>query len=238
MTRVTRTLRLYLANTSWSLYTPLYILGIMTMFSVIITGIIGINTGFPLPADVRENMRYNGGALYAPPGFLVSVGVLAMNRNFAMALALGSTRKDLWRGTSLGFLLTSSLVGVGAVLALGLERLTNHWFIGARAFDVQFLGEGDVLRTFITMFLLSILSLYVGAFFGTVFRAYGTVWTTIAAILVTVGLLVLVALAVWQSTRVSQVWDSLGAWLLLNLAAALALLAAGGSYAVNRRAVV
>ena len=88
------------------------------------------------------------------------------------------------------------------------------------------------------MFLLSILSLYVGAFFGTVFRAYGTVWTAIAAILVTVGLLALVALAVWQSTRVSQVWDSLGAWLLLNLAAALALLAAGGSYAVNRRAVV
>ena len=138
----------------------------------------------------------------------------------------------------MGFLLTSSVVGVGAVLALGLERLTNHWFIGARAFDVQFLGEGDVVRTFITMFLLSILSLYVGAFFGTVFRAYGTVWTAIAAILVTVGLLALVALAVWQSTRVSQVWDSLGAWLLLNLAAALALLAAGGSYAVNRRAVV
>lgn len=238
MTYIRRSLRLYLANRSWALYTPLYILGIMTMFSVIIAAIIGISVGYPLPDDIVQNMRYNGGALYAPPGFLFSVGVLAMNRNFSMALAFGSTRRDLWLGTSIGFLITSTLVGLGSLVFLALERATDHWFIGARAFDVQFLAEGDLVRTFTTMFLLAILSLYAGAFFGTVFRAFGTVWTAVSAILVTLALLGVIALAVWQSSLTSELWDSLGAWLLLNIAAVLALLAAAGSYAVNRRAVV
>jgi len=146
MTHALPNLRLYLANRTWSVLTPIYILAIMTGITVVITAIIGIATGLPIPDDIRHDMRFNGGAIYCIPGFLISVGALAMNRNFSMALALGSTRRHFWIGTALGFVITSLTLGVGSLVGLGLERLTNHWFIGARAFDVTPLGMGTSCR--------------------------------------------------------------------------------------------
>ena len=77
----------------------------------------------------------------------------------------------------------SLAVGVGTVLLLGLgdpHRPLVHQ--RARAFDVVALGSGDPVQAFATMFVLSMLSLYTGAFFGTIYRALGTVWTSVAAV--------------------------------------------------------
>ena len=238
MTHVLRSMRLYLANRTWSVLTPIYILAIMTGITVVITAIIGIATGLPIPDDIRHDMRFNGGAIYCIPGFLISVGALAMNRNFSMALALGSTRRHFWIGTALGFVITSLTLGVGSLVGLGLERLTNHWFIGARAFDVTPLGDGDVVQTFTTTTILALLSLFLGALFGTVFRAFGAVWTTVTAIGLGLLLAGAAALVVASWSEVVTLIGTLGPWLLLNIAAVLALLAAAGSYVVNRLATV
>lgn len=239
MTEYTRrTVRLYLTNRTWALGVPLFILGGMLTLSIAIAAIIGIKLGLPLPDDVAEGMRGNAGSIYSVPGFLIALGALAMNRNFAMALAFGATRRHFYLGTSIGFLATSAAVGAGAVVGLGLERLTGHWFIGARAFDVAALGDGNVGQTFATMFLLSLFSLYLGALFGTIFRAFGSLWTTLAVIAVVLLLLGLLALTVWQWTRVSSVVGALGAWAPLLAGAVAAALAAAGGYAVNRHATV
>jgi hypothetical protein len=113
------------------------------------------------------------------PGFLVSVGVLAATRNFAMALAFGSTRRHFWLGTTAGFVVTAAVTAAAAVLMLGLERLTGHWFVGAYAFDVAVLGNGNIAQTFSVTFVLALLSLTVGALFGTVLRAFGTKATAV-----------------------------------------------------------
>lgn len=238
MTPVRRTLRLYLANRGWVLLTPLYILAVMLLISVAIAGAVGMQTGFPIPQDVNFNMRYNGGALYSVPGFLMSVGVLAMSRNFDMALALGATRRNFWLGTGLGFVLTSAVVGGYSVIFLGLERLTDHWFIGARAFDVALLGDGDPVRTFATMFLAAALSLFLGAFFGMVYRTFGTTWTSITAVVLGLAALAGVALGIRQWSDIEPLWHSMGSWLALLAAAVLTLVAAVGSYGVNRRATI
>lgn len=238
MTHIRPNLRLYLANRWWVVGTPVFILALMTLISIAIAGIIGLGTGFPIPPDAQEGMRSNAGALFSIPGFLVSVGVLAMNRNFSMALSFGSTRRHFWLGTALGFVLTSLVVAVSALGFLGLELLTNHWFFGARAFDVALLGDGNALQTFLTMFVLALLSLFAGAFFGTVFRAFGPTWTALAAILTGAALLGCIALVVANWTTLLPVIADLGMWLALNVAAVLALLAAAGSYAVNRVATV
>lgn len=238
MTHVRPNLRLYLANRTGVLFTPVVILTIMLGLSLIVAGFIGIATGFPLPEGTVVRMRYNGGALYCVPGFLLSVGVLAMNRNFSMALAFGSTRRNFWLGTSIGFILTSLAVGVGTVLLLGLEILTDHWFINARAFDVVALGSGDPVQAFATMFVLSMLSLYTGAFFGTIYRALGTVWTSVAA--VGLGVLALSAGAafLWKWDVIAPQVVGWEAWFFVALGLVTAALMAAASYGANRTATV
>ena len=63
MTHVRPNLRLYLANRTGVLLTPVVILTIMLGLSLIVAGFIGIATGFPLPEGTVVRMRYNGGAL-------------------------------------------------------------------------------------------------------------------------------------------------------------------------------
>lgn len=238
MNYVRRTLRLYLTNRTWALGIPVFILGGMVALSILISVIIGINLGFPLPADVQDGMRGNAGSVYSIPGFLIALGALAMNRNFSMALAFGASRRNFYLGTSLGFLATAATVGVGALVGLAVERLTNYWFIGARAFDVTVLGDGNIVKTFMTMFVLALLSMYVGALFGTIFRAFGTVWTSVSVIAVVLVLAALLILTVWQWRHIEPLYTRLGDWLPLILAAVAAVLAAAGSYGVNRRATV
>jgi hypothetical protein len=60
---------------------------------VLIALVTGIVVGLPLPAAVEEGFRNNLMSLTALPGFLVSMGALAVNRNFAMTLGL----VRLWR---------------------------------------------------------------------------------------------------------------------------------------------
>ena len=167
MTYARRSLRLYLANRSYVTLIPGGILVIMLAMSLVIGVAIGMATEFPLSAQIQEGMRENnGGAVYSIPGFLISLGVLAVNRNFAMALAFGSTL--------MGFALTSGATAASAVVLLALEKATNHWFFGVHAFDVAALGKGDYLLTFASVFVLAVLSLALGALFGTAYRAFGT----------------------------------------------------------------
>ena len=175
MTYARRSLRLYLANRSYVTLIPGGILVIMLAMSLVIGVAIGMATEFPLSAQIQEGMRENnGGAVYSIPGFLISLGVLAVNRNFAMALAFGSTRRHFWLGTLMGFALTSGATAASAVVLLALEKATNHWFFGVHAFDVAALGKGDYVLTFASVFVLAVLSLALGALFGTAYRAFGT----------------------------------------------------------------
>jgi hypothetical protein len=118
-----RSFRLYLANREYVLAVPIYTLGLMLLLSILIVIVVGIATGFPVSKDFEEGFRANSGAILSLPGFLVSVGVLAATRNFAMALAFGSTRRHFWLGTTAGFVVTAAVTAAAAVLMLGLERL-------------------------------------------------------------------------------------------------------------------
>lgn len=239
MNHARKSLRLYLANRWWTLATPIFILLIMVALSVAVAVIVRLATGEPLTAEIQEGFRENNaGAIWSVPGFLISVGAISMNHGFSLALALGSSRRDFWLGTSLGFLTTSLAVGAGSVLFLALELLTGHWWIGAHAFDVAMLGRGNYLQTFATMTVFSLLSLYIGAFFGTVFRAWGSVWTTVSAIGAALLLLASIALVAIGWERVGPVVETLGTWsIVVGMGLACAAFVTG-SVITNRRATI
>ncbi len=233
-----RSLRLYLANRQYALAVPLYTLGLMVVISILIAIVMGIATGFPLSAATQEGFRANSGAIWSLTGFLASVGILAANRNFAMALAFGSTRRHFWLGTTAGFVLTAAVTGVGAVVALGLERLTGHWFVGAYALDVAVLGNGNVAQTFGVVFVLALLSMTGGAMFGTVYRAFGVRATALLGIASLVLIFLAVVLVVWRWSALEPLVAGWGAWAGVIVGAVLIVVTAVGSYAACQRASV
>ena len=85
-------------------------------------------------------------------------------------------------------------------------------------------------------FVLSLLSLFLGALFGTVFRAFGAVPTTVTAATLGVVVMGLVALGVWQRVRVIAFLADWGLWAVVAIVAALVVAVAAASYSSNRLA--
>lgn len=110
-----RSLRLYLSNKVYVVGVPVITLGAMVLISVLIALVMGIVVGLPLPAEIAENYKGNAMALTSLPGFLISMGALVVNRNFAMALAFGSSRRSFWTGTAIGFCVTSFVTAAAAI---------------------------------------------------------------------------------------------------------------------------
>ena len=231
-----RSLRLYLTNKTYVVGVPAITLAAMVAFSILIALMMGIAVGLPLPTEVELGFRGNVGSLTAVPGFLISLGALAVNRNFSMALAFGNTRRHFWVGTAMGFVATSLVTAATAVALLALEKFTGGWFIHAHAFDVVAMGSGSYLKTFGMVLVLSLLSLFLGALFGTVYRAFGTVATTVTAITLGVVIMGLVALGVWQRVRVVAFLADWGLWAVVAILAALVVAVAAASYSANRLA--
>lgn len=234
-----RTLRLHLAERDNAYLAPVLILTAVVVLSILVGLVIGIITGFPLPAEVTEGFRTgNLGVLWALPGFLISSSALAVNRTLPTVLALGGTRRDYWLGSSAGYLVTSVVTAVAALVLLAAERLTGGWFLGVRALDVAFLGDGNPLLVFLTMTLLCLAGLLLGAAFGTVFRAYGAKGLTVviaAAVLLLVGL---IALAVSQWEITSRLALGAGVWLVPLILLGVVVASAAGSLLAIRRATV
>ncbi len=233
-----RSLRLYLANRQDVLAVPLYTLAALVLLSVLVSIVIGIATGFPLSVSVQDGFRASSGTIWALPGFLATVGIMAATRNFAMALAFGSTRRHFWLGTMAGFVLTAAVTGVGAVVALGLERLTGHWFVGAYALDVAALGNGNVAQTLGVVFVVALVAMTAGAMFGTVYRAFGAKTTALLGVACVVLLFVAIAVIVGKWGSLGPLVDGWGAWAGVAVGAVLIVVTAAGSYAACQRASV
>lgn len=233
-----RAFRLYLANPMYVVGVPALTLAGMSALMILVALIAGIAVGLPLPPDVAAGFRTSLGPTLAFPGFLVALGALAVNRNFAMALAFGGTRRHFWFGTSLGFAATSLATAVSGVVLLGLEKVTDGWFVHVATFGVQALGGGDVPKTFTMLLLISLLSMYVGALFGTVYRAFGTRALVFAVIVSACVIALLLAVGVWQREWVTALVSDQGLWAVAATLAALVAGVATASYATNRLATI
>lgn len=238
MKYVQRSLKLYLANRSNVLGVPTMILGLVVLITILISVAIGVAIGFPITEHNNGEPIYNMGALFSIPGFLISLGVIAVNRNFAMALAFGATRRDFWLGTSIGFVVTSVVTGLGALLLMTVEKLTNGYWIGAVAFNMPLLGDGNYLTCFVVIFATSLASLFIGAAFGTIYRAYGATATTATAIASAVALFGLIILATWQRATILPWFIEHGAWSIAAIMGGFAVIGALGSASANRAAIV
>ncbi|MFT8705112.1 hypothetical protein [Bifidobacterium aquikefiricola] len=229
----------YLAERQYSLLIPLYILVLMWLISVIIVLLMGIKAGLPLPTSIQEgNAVGNVGSVMSTPYFLVVGGALCVNRQFNAALSFGSTRRDFWIGTTLGFFVTAAASGIFVDIALLCEKITNHWWLGVHAFDVAILGSGNYILAFLVMFTLTFTSLMIGATFGTVFRSFGTKALAVSIIATGVVLLAAFAVSIWQSTPILRLFAEWGVWTLIAFLGVASLIMTIAGYCVNQHATI
>lgn len=229
----------YLAEPQYSVLIPMEILALVWVVSAVIVLLMSIKAGLPLPASVQQsNSRYNLGVIYSFPWFLVSAGALCVNRQFSAALAFGSTRRDFWFGTTIGFLITSATTAAFGTVALLFEKITNHWWFGVHAFDVAALGSGNYLMTFAVIFTLALVTLLIGATYGTVFRSFGASVLIVSILATVIVLIAFGALFIWQMTPVMTFLTPWINWVPSAGFALASLIMVVAGYFVNQHATV
>lgn len=174
MNRVAAVVRMHLARHFSTFAMPVFLTVGVVVALIIITLAIraaGVDT---TSEEFVTGMGNNGGVAYSLLGFLIALGVQAANASFAFATSLGVTRRHYVAGTAIYFVVQSAILTALMALLLILEKLTNHWFIGARAMDVFILGSGSWGRFLLIVFLGVLTSLSLGALFGASWLRFGS----------------------------------------------------------------
>ncbi len=192
MNRIVKVARLQANKLDVTFLVPLYILAAVMVISALIVFAIQRGGGDPSSADYVEGARMNMGMVWSLPGFLVYLGVQAVSTTFPFALALGTTRRAFVAGTALANLVQSAYIALVMLALLGIELVTNHWFIGLYVLDTYFLGAGDPLKLFLTAFIGTFLMLSIGGVFGAIWVRFGAKGPTILGL--ALGLVLAIAI--------------------------------------------
>ncbi|GAA2544698.1 uncharacterized membrane protein YidH (DUF202 family) [Neomicrococcus aestuarii] len=189
--RILRVVKLQLVDKKQQILVPVLITAAGIVISVIVGELIKL-AGAPAGA-VTEGMRNNQAALWILCGYFISLGALMYSRSLPFAVALGSTRREYWLGTTLTLLVASVGLAVASTLLLGLEKLTNGWFTGTRMYDTYIMGDGNYGYAFLMGFVISALSLLAGNFFAAIYLRWKSAGVTYSIILIVLALLGVIA---------------------------------------------
>lgn len=229
--RPTDVLRLHFAQRSTLLLTPPGIMALVFVITAIIAFVF-FRTGSVPGSDLWvESSRNNGAVFWALPGFFGWLGVQTVALTFPLALSLGSTRRTFVLGTVLTHVTLAAYVTLMLLVILGLEVLTNHWFVGLYVADVNILGAGNPGVLAIAAFLGTLTVLSVGGAFAAAWVRFGAIGPTALAVgtVLSLGLLVILLVPAFASF---QLW-----WLTVAGVTAI-VLALGAQYLFLRTSSV
>lgn len=190
--RILRVVKLQLVDKNQLIKVPLMIIGAGILISVIVGELIKL-AGAPDSA-VTEGMRNNQAALWIIMGYFISLGALMYSRSLPFAVALGSTRREYWWGTTLALLVASVGYAALSTVLLFLEKLTGGWFTGTRMYDSYIMGDGNYGYAFLMGLVVGGFSLLAGNFFAAIYlrwKAPGVTFTIIGSVLVLLGVIAL-----------------------------------------------
>lgn len=234
---LTKIVRLHFADPMRLLGVPLVILATTTAVCVVI--MLLIQSFVPGdPTEISEGFRYNQATLWCFGGYFVSVGVMAYSRTMPFAMGMGATRRQYWTGTAVAVVLEALYIGAAMTIFLALEKATGHWFTGTHMFDVYVMGNGSYRDIFLMGFGISMLMLFVGTMFASVFIR----WNTRGVLLVVAGIVATVLLLAWAFLTLGvNVLGFFASDVVAKIALIMAVLgaiSAAGSWLVLRRAPI
>lgn len=229
--------RLHFADPMRLIGVPMSIFATTTAICVVI--MLLLRAFVPMdPAELSEGFRYNQAPLWCFGGYFVSVGAMAYARTMPFAMGMGATRRQYWAGTAIALLLESLYIGVAMTVFLAIEKATGHWFTGTHMFDVYVMGNGSYLDIFLMGFGISMLTLFVGTMFASVFVR----WNQKGVLLVVFGIIAVFLLLAWILLSLGvDVVSFFSTDIVARVAMVLivlGMLSAAGSWLVLRRAPV
>lgn len=235
MNRTLKVTRLHLNKLSSFLVAPLGIVAVVMVVSIIIALAIQ-RGGSPVDsASYVEGARWNSGIVWSLPGFLIYYGVQAVATTYPFGLALGSTRRDFILGTTVANILQAAYVAILLVVLLGIELVTDHWFMSVYVLDVNALGAGNPWILMASVFLGVLFCLTIGGLFGSIWVRFGPKGPAIAGL--ALGVVMAVALLILAPNLVELIFDITAQGLAIA-AVAMIVVALGGTWLAMRRASV
>lgn len=169
---LSKIVRLHFVDRSRMIDAPLLI---MAGVAVLIVAVMLVLEGFTdVPrAELSEGFRYNQAAIWCLSGYIMNVGVMAYARTMPYAMGLGATRRQYFWGTTAALALEAVIIAAMMTTFLFFEKITGHWFTGARMFDTFLTGDGDYVNMFVVGFGISLAMLLLGSFFAAVYMRWG-----------------------------------------------------------------
>lgn len=235
MNRILKVTRLHLNKPAAFLVTPLGIVGIVLVVSIIIAVVLQRAGLDPSTPGYVEGARYNSGIIWSLPGFLIYYGVQAVSTTYPFGLALGTTRRNFILGTVVANLIMSAYVAILLTVLLGIELATNHWFLSAYVLDSYAIGAGNPFVLAATAFVGVFFFLTLGGFFGAVWVRFGSRGPLVVGL--ALGLVVALTLLV-LAPRLGEIFMNLSRGTLGGAAVVIIVLALVGTWLAMRRASV
>lgn len=211
----------------------------LIVFGLIPVGLHHVLTAHGVASVPNTHARWTG-AIAALFVTSFAISVQSIGRGMPFALTLGLSRRSYYAGTALlGAVLAFANATVVTVMQ-AIERATDGWGVHMSFFRVPYILEGPWYVTWLTSFVgLTLLFVY-GMWHGIVYRRWG-IFGTVTFI----AAQVLLALVAAVSVTLTHAWPSVGSFFIgltaLGftgvLAAAAAVLLAGGHVTIRRAAV-
>lgn len=194
MKNIAAVTRLQINKRALVLGAPATILALVTIVSIIIALAMARAGMDSQSAEYVQGFRQNTGVINSISGFLVYLGVQAVATTFPFGMAMGTTRRAYTLGT-LGYnILQSIYMAVLAVILLGLEKLTEQWFVHAYVMNTTLLGNGNPAKLMGIIFVLTLTMMSIGGVFGAVFTKAGAkgplILSGVLAVVISVGVLI------------------------------------------------
>lgn len=181
MSRLTPVLKLNTVNRSAGVWMVVGVITVSGLLSLLAGVVLHVVLGAPVGA-VAEALRYNQVLLWWPGIALLVHAAQVIGTSTPLALALGATRRSMWWGSVLIFVLHALLAAAVLTVLLLLERATGGWFLGLPAFDVHLFAGGSPAWALLVAFLVYLGAQLIGAVFATVYVRGGPVALTLSII--------------------------------------------------------
>ena len=199
----------------------------------------GVNIVISLTVPTGQHGIYTGGlvSLYA---FMLLCGAMSMTRSLPFGLTLGVSRRTYYLGTALLVVVLGVVYGLALTVLQLVERATNGWGVRLHFFRVPWIMDGPWYQTWLTSFVLLVLFILYGLWYGLVYRRWslpGEVIFIAAQILV--ALLVVVAVLTTNNwAAVGHFFTTLTALALTGVLAAVAAAMGLGGLSTIRRVTI